>query len=141
MNEPEPNANATATATLRVGPADLAGALSEDPEEAFPPVLATTKMIALMELAAARLLRPLLGPGELTVGVTVDITHSAATPAGAQATATARYLGRDGKFYLFEVVARDLGGEIGRGTHRRAIVSTERLVTSAARRVAANRET
>jgi predicted thioesterase len=137
MREPEPNA--TATATLRVGPADLAGALSEDPEEAFPPVFASTKMIALMELAAARLLRPLLGEGELSVGVAFELVHSAATPPGAQATATARYLRCDGKHYLFEVVARDAGGEIGRGTHRRAIVSTPRLVAGAARRVATNR--
>jgi predicted thioesterase len=40
----------------------------------------------------------------------------------------------DGKLYVFEVVARDPGGEIGRGTHKRAIVATERLLSGAAKR-------
>ena len=59
-----------------------------------------------MELAAARVLRPHLGPGEQSVGVTVDVTHSAATPEGAAVQATARYVGRDGKLHLFEIVAQ-----------------------------------
>lgn len=91
-------------------------------------------MIAVMELAAARLLRPSHGPGELSVGVTVDITHTAATPPGVMVKAVARYTGREGKLYVFEVVASDPGGEIGRGTHKRAIISEERLLSGAAKR-------
>jgi predicted thioesterase len=87
-----------------------------------------------MELAAARLLRPFLGPGELSVGVTVDVAHTAATPEGVEVSATGRYLGREGKLFVFEVVARDRGGEIDRATHRRAVVSSERLVAGALRR-------
>jgi fluoroacetyl-CoA thioesterase len=88
-----------------------------------------------MEIAAARVLQPLLGPGELSVGVTVDITHNAPTPAGVKVTASARYAGREGKLYLFEISAADPGGEIGRGWHKRAIVSSERLQSGAAKRV------
>ena len=91
-------------------------------------------MVALMEVAAARLLAPFLRPGEHSVGVLVEVDHTAATPEGAPVTATARYVGREGKLHLFEVSARDPGGEIGRGTHRRAIVSAERLVEGARRR-------
>jgi predicted thioesterase len=91
-------------------------------------------MVALMELAAARVLRPHLRAGELSVGVTVDVIHTAATPPGATVTATARFIGRDGKLFLFEVSAADDAGEIGRGTHKRAVVSNERLVAGAARR-------
>jgi predicted thioesterase len=91
-------------------------------------------MVALMEVAAARVLAPLLGPGQLSVGVLVDVTHTAATPAGVRVTATARYLGREDGQYCFEVVARDPGGEIGRGAHRRTIVSSQRLVAGAIRR-------
>jgi fluoroacetyl-CoA thioesterase len=92
-------------------------------------------MIALMEVAASRVLIPLLGPGELSVGVTVDINHTAPTPLGAEVTATARYTGRDGKLFVFEVSASDPGGEVGSGRHKRAIVSSERLQSGAARRV------
>jgi predicted thioesterase len=130
----EPELNSTGTATLRVGPQDLASSISNETGDSFPPVLATARMVALMEVAASRVLKPLCGPGELSVGVTVDITHTAPTPSGAEVTATARYAGREGKLFLFEVSCADKGGEVGRGWHKRAIVSNERLQSSAAKR-------
>lgn len=42
--------------------------------------------------------------------------------------------GMEGKLYVFDVVARDPGGEIGRGVHKRAIVTRERLLAGAAKR-------
>ncbi len=130
----EPAVDSTASVHLTVAPSDLASALNLEPADAFPPVFATSRMVALMELAAARVLRPHLRAGELSVGVTVDVIHTAATPQGATVTATARFVGRDEKLFLFDVSAADNAGEIGRGTHKRAIVSTERLVAGAARR-------
>jgi len=131
----EPKIDATATAELVVGPADLASSIStEGGGDSFPAVLATARMVALMETAAARVLQPFLGPGELSVGVTVDIVHSAPTAPGAAVVAKARYLGREGKLFVFEISAQDEGGEIGRGSHKRAIVETERLVRAAAKR-------
>ena len=60
-------------------------------------------MVALMEIASARLLRPHLAAGELSVGVHLDVNHSAPPPPpGAPVTATARYLGREGKLFIFE---------------------------------------
>ena len=129
----EPEINVTATAELVVGSADLASSISTG-GDAFPAVLATARMIALMETAAARVLRPYLGPDELSVGVTVDIVHSAPTPPAVLVTANARYTGRDGKLFVFEIVAHDEGGEIGRGSHKRAIVETGRLLRTAVKR-------
>lgn len=131
----EPELNATGTATLIVGPQDLADSISSETDDSFPPVLATARMVALMEIAASRVLKPLCGPGELSVGVTVDINHTAPTPVGAEVTATARYAGREGKLFLFEVSCADKGGEVGRGWHKRAIVSNERLQSGALKRV------
>ena len=130
-----PERDATATADLIVGPQDLANSLPIEMGDNFPAVFATARMVALMETAAARAMQPLLGPGELSVGVTVDITHTAPTPAGALVIARARYTGREGKLFVFEISARDEGGEIGRGSHKRAIVETERLQRAAAKRV------
>jgi fluoroacetyl-CoA thioesterase len=132
MAEPEPDA--TASATLIVGRADLASAISDDPSDAFPDVLATARLVALMELASARVLGPCLGAGELSVGVAVDVRHTAATPPGATVTARARFVGREGALFLFEVIATDPGGEIGRCRHKRAIVTTARLLEGARRR-------
>jgi fluoroacetyl-CoA thioesterase len=130
----EPEIDSTATAHFTVAPSDLASALNLEPADAFPPVFATSRMVALMELAAARVLRPHLREGEASVGVSVDVIHTAATPPGATVTATARFVGRGGKLFLFEVSAADDAGEIGRGTHKRAVVTTERLVAGASHR-------
>jgi fluoroacetyl-CoA thioesterase len=130
----EPAVNSTASARLTVAPSDLADRLNLEPGDAFPPVFATSRMVGLMEVAAARILRPHLREGEASVGVTVDVIHTAATPPGATVTATAKFIGRDGKLFLFEVSAADNAGEIGKGTHKRAIVTAERLVGGAARR-------
>ena len=131
---PEPNA--LGTADLIVQQSDCASDLNvgNASDEKFPAVFATTRMIALMEMAGARVLKPLLQEGEMSVGVTVDIIHSAATPIGAKVTATATYRGRDGKLFVFDVVAHDPAGEIGRGTHKRAIISRERLMSGASKR-------
>jgi predicted thioesterase len=133
-SRPEPEIGATASAEMVVAESDLASALYLAFGESYPPVFATARMVTLMEVAASRVLAPFLGPGELSVGTLVDATHTAATPPGVPVTATARYLGRENGQYRFEVIASDRGGEIGRATHRRAIVTTQRLLTGAARR-------
>lgn len=120
-----------AEAELRVAPSDSAKALSLAAEDEFPEVFATSRMIALMELAAARCMQPLLQAHELSVGVGVDIRHLGATPIGVRVVAKATFLERQGKLYLFKVEAFDDGGLIGEGRHSRAIVATERLLAGA----------
>ena len=132
----EPQIGASATVDLIVRESDCASALklSDDPRDNFPALFATTRMIALMELAGARILHPLLRPGEMSVGAHVDVSHTAATPIGAKVTASATYRGRDAELFVFDVVANDPAGEIGGGTHKRAIVSRDRLIAGAAKR-------
>ena len=131
----EPEIQSVATAQLTVGEADLASTVGLDKGDDFPRVFATSRLVALMEVAAARLLRPHLREGELSVGVTVDIVHTVATPLHGTVIATATYIGRDGKLFVFEVLAADDAGEVGRGTHKRAIVSSDRLTAGAAKRM------
>lgn len=125
---------ATAEATLTVQYGDTAESLALSPEDTFPAVLATSRMIALMEIAASRSMKPLLQAGELSVGVTVNVKHIAATPIGCVVRAVATYLGPEGKLYRFRVEAFDDAGPIGDGEHTRAVISTERLLAGAARR-------
>ncbi|HEX7422097.1 MAG TPA: thioesterase [Thermoanaerobaculia bacterium] len=133
----EPEIRSTAVAELTVGEADLASAVGLEKGDDFPRVFATARLVALMEIAAARLLRPHLREGESSVGVSVDILHTAATPLHGTVVATATYMGRDGKLFVFEVLAADDAGEVGRGTHKRAIVSSDRLTAGAAKRLKA----
>jgi fluoroacetyl-CoA thioesterase len=116
---------------------DSPRALGLEAGDVFPDVLATARMVALMELAAARLMRPLLGPGELSVGVKVDVEHTAATPLYCEVVARAIYLGGAGKLHRFSVELLDGGGVAGKGLHERAIVRTDRLLEKAQRRVGA----
>ena len=119
---------------LVVGKEDLASALSPITGDTYPEVFATTRAIALLELAAGRILAQLLDPGELSVGVVVEVKHTAATPPGARVVAEARYQGRNGKLFRFEVVARDPGGDIMRGVHERAVIQRARLLQDAQKR-------
>lgn len=119
---------------MRVTDADLASALQFEHGDEFPGVFATSRLVALMEVAASRILRPYLEEGELSVGVTVDIRHTAATPPGSRVTAAATLVARDDRLFVFEVVASDEAGEVGRGSHKRAVVTARRLEAGAARR-------
>jgi len=131
-----PQLNDTAVAESIVTEADLASSLAKaiGVSDAFPDVYATPRLVALMELASARLLQGALEPGELSVGVSLEVVHTAATLPGAKVTATARYVGRDGKLFVIKVSASDPAGEIGHGTHKRAIVTTQRLMAGAEKR-------
>ena len=122
----------TADASFVVQPSDTAKALST--QDDFPDVFATSRMVALMEFAAARALKPLLQPGQMSVGVTLSIRHTAATPVGGKVRAVATYLGPEGKLFRFKVQAFDDAGPIGEGEHTRAIIDPQRLVIGAARR-------
>src|SRR6185295_7685139 len=99
-----------AEASLVVQPSDTAQALALSDEDKFPEVFATSRMIALMEVAAARLMRPMLNEGELSVGVSVNVSHTAPTSVGATVKARATYLGPEGKLHKFKVEAEDEGG-------------------------------
>jgi predicted thioesterase len=127
--------NSTAEARLVVQESDSAKTVSLALGDEFPNVFATSRMVALMEVAAARLLRPLLKEGQLSVGVIVNIKHLAATPVNTEVRAVATYLGMDGKLYKFHVEAFDASGKIGEGEHMRAIVENERFVSGAKSRI------
>lgn len=127
-------AGASGEARLTVRDADTAKAIAQGPEDDFPAVLATSRMVALMELAAARAMRPLLDAGQLSVGVSIRVEHRAATPVGCEVRAVATYLGPEGRLHRFKLEAFDPAGPIGDGEHTRAIVATERLLAGAERR-------
>jgi len=115
---------------------DMAKALAASTDDDFPEVFATSRMIALMELAGARLMKRIVGPGQLSVGVGVFIKHLAATPNNTRVTAVATFLELEGKLYKFKVEAFDAAGKIGEGEHTRAIIDSERLLSGAAKRLA-----
>jgi fluoroacetyl-CoA thioesterase len=101
-----------------VGREDLAGTV----EPSLPLVLATAKMSLAMELAAINALTPFLEPGEFSVGVTVNVTHTAATPPGWKVRAEAEVTGGEGRRVEYVVRAFDEKEQIGEGIHTRAVL-------------------
>lgn len=129
-----PEIGAEAEVELKADLGDTAARLGIEPGEVYPEVLATRTMIGEMERAAAKLLRPHLQPGQLSVGVRVEIEHTAPSPAGARVVTRARYLGLEGKLHLFAVESLDPGGRIGHGRHARGVVDEARPLASADKR-------
>lgn len=99
-------------------------------------VFSTPAMINLMEHAAREALRPFLDANEESVGANVHVEHLAATPIGANVRAEARVTAIDGKLIDFEIAAFDEADQIGRGTHRRAIIQTDRFASRLADKTA-----
>lgn len=102
----------------------------------MPKVFATGFMVALLEWACIELMRPHLDPGEGSLGIHIDVSHTAATPPGMEVTVDAKLEAVEGRKLTFSVVARDEIDEITRGTHQRAVVVEEKFKARVAEKVA-----
>lgn len=94
----------------------------------MPEVFATGFMVGFMEWACMEALKPFLEADEQTVGTLINVTHEAATPIGMEVSATVRCLEVDGKRTVWEIVARDEVDVIGRGTHERFLINSEKFI-------------
>lgn len=94
-------------------------------------VYATPCMAALMEGAACEALAGALSDSQTTVGTGLNIEHLSATPVGLEVRAEAEVTAVEGKVITFAVRAFDESGEIGRGTHQRVIVNTQKFLEKA----------
>jgi len=95
-------------------------------------VFATPAMIGLMEKAALSSVEPLLPEGYTTVGTKVDVQHLAATPLGGVVEARSELREVDGRRLVFTVEARDEQELVGKGTHERFIIPTEKFLQKVA---------
>lgn len=96
---------------------------SQLPQVDLPHVFSTPSMINLMELTCADLLARNLEEGKGSVGMAVEVKHFAATPEGGKVTCEVEIAEIDGKKILFNVAASDEKGAIGKGTHKRAVIT------------------
>lgn len=94
-------------------------------------VYATPCMVALMEGAACEAIADALPDTQTTVGTLLNIEHTSATPVGLEVRAVAEVTGLEGKVITFDVRAFDEAGEIGKGTHKRVIVSSQKFLEKA----------
>lgn len=91
-------------------------------------VYATPCMVALMEGAACESIAPYLAEGESSVGISMNVAHTSATPVGMEVRAESRVTAVDGRKVTFEITAFDEKGESGRATHERVVIKAERFL-------------
>ena len=91
-------------------------------------VYATPCMVALMEGAACEAIAPALPEGKTSVGTALNIAHLSATPVGLEVYAEAEVTEVDGNTITFSITAYDEAGKIGEGTHKRAIITSQRFL-------------
>jgi fluoroacetyl-CoA thioesterase len=104
--------------------------------QAMPRVFATGYMVGLMEWACMQLMAPHLDPGEGSLGVHIDVNHTAATPPGLTVTVDVECIEVVGKKISFKVKAHDGVDQIGAGRHERFVVPWDRFNASVAAKAA-----
>jgi predicted thioesterase len=97
---------------------DTAAALNPD----LPAAASTPFVLSIAELAAHALIEDQLADGEITVGVSAEITHMAPTPVGQELVASAELTERDGRKLAYSIEVKQGDAVVARVSHRRAIV-------------------
>ena len=91
-------------------------------------VLATPRLVALLELAAIRAVEAHLPPGAGTVGTRIDVRHLAATPVGMRATIRATLREIEGRRLVFDIEGHDETERIVEGSHERFQIDQARFL-------------
>ncbi len=94
-------------------------------------VYATPAMIALIEETAWKSVAPYLEEGQSTVGTRLDVSHVAPTPLGMTVRCETELTEVDGRRLVFAVNVYDEVGLIGKGTHERFIIMSEKFQAKA----------
>ena len=91
-------------------------------------VYGTPYMIALMEETCHTSIGNLLEEGQGTVGISLNVKHTAATPVGMKVWCESELVEVDGKRLVFNVMTFDEAGPIGEGEHQRFIIDNEKFL-------------
>lgn len=92
------------------------------------PVFASPMLIAVMEAAAVDCLEGHLPENYQSLGVQLNVAHTAPTPIGFTVTAKATLKEVNGRKLTFDVTASDGVEQIGSGVHTRIVVDTPRFM-------------
>ena len=94
----------------------------------MPEVFATGYLVGFLEWACIKAINPHIDwPNEQTVGTHIDVSHTAATPAGFEVTAKVKLVEVEGRRLVFEVEAHDGMDLISKGRHERFIIYKDKF--------------
>lgn len=96
--------------------------------QAMPRVLATGFMVGLFEWACIQAINPHIDwPEEQTVGIHINLSHTAATPPGLMITVKGKLEEVEGRKLSFSLVADDGVDKISEGTHDRFVINAAKF--------------
>jgi predicted thioesterase len=92
-----------------------------------PDVFGTPFLGGLFEGVSAALMAPHLGPGETSVGISMNLKHTAPTPLGMEVRAVTEVTAVDGRKFTFKLEAFDEKEKIGEAVHERFIINLDKF--------------
>jgi len=117
----------TASITFTVEEGDTALAIGSGDV----PVLATPRLVTLVEKASVAAIGDKLGPDKTSVGYEVQLAHLSPTPVGSEVTAEATLEGVEGRRLTFRVAVTDARGLVAAGRITRVVVVRDRFIERA----------
>jgi fluoroacetyl-CoA thioesterase len=104
---------------------------------AMPEVLATGYMVGLFEFACIKAINAHIDwPRQQTVGIHINVSHTAATPPGFTVTVKGRLDKIDGRKLSFTLSAHDGVDTISKGTHDRFLIDADKFNAAVAKKAA-----
>ena len=95
------------------------------------PVLATPRVLALVEAATVAATAARLPAGSTTVGTRIELEHRVATAVGHAVVAEARLVKANGRQLMFEVAVREGAVVVAEGRVERVLVDRHRFLNKA----------
>jgi len=106
-----------------------------DEGKIMPAVFATGYLVGLFEFACIKFVNPHIEwPDEQTVGIGIDINHTAATPPGFTVTVRGTLEKVEGKKLTFHLEAHDGADKISEGTHKRFVINAGKFNAAVAKK-------
>jgi len=105
--------------------------------QVMPKVFATGFLLGLFEFTCIKALKPHLDwPSEQTVGIGMNMTHTAATPAGMAVTVKGKLDKVEGNKLTFLLEAFDDLEKVSAATHERFVINAEKFNGAIAKKAA-----
>ncbi len=95
------------------------------------PVLATPRMVLMIESTAMACIAPELEEGDTTVGTYLDIGHVSPSPVGSEVFCRVEVVEVDRARIRFKVSVTDPHGDVGTGFHERFRVHSDKFMEKA----------
>ena len=92
-----------------------------------PDVFGTPYLGGMFEGVSADLMAPHLSPGEQSVGISMNLKHTAPTPLGMEVVAKTQVIQVEGRKVTFKLEAFDEKEKIGEAVHERFIINADKF--------------